>query len=72
MTLPSPPSETIIDLLEENNLTAEEIGIDVHAPITPETALILSCHLGSPPAFWLAREAHYRKVIDRKTIEVKE
>ncbi|AXK90507.1 Lambda-like Cro/C1-type repressor [Cylindrospermopsis raciborskii virus RM-2018a] len=69
----SPPGDTILDLLEEHNLTQiqllERLGYTVKhinqlingkAPINEEIAIKLEQVLGSTAGFWLNREAQYR------------
>ena len=74
----SPPGDTILDLLEELGWTREEFArrlcysleqtnrlISGDALLTADTALRLSCVLGSNEEFWLRREAQYRDDLAR-------
>ena len=73
-----PPGDTILDILEEKNLTLEEFArrtgyaikhinrlIRGEAAITENTALLLNRVLGGSAEFWLSREANYRKAKTR-------
>lgn len=74
----SPPGATLLDLLEERELTQKELGLRMSRPlktineivkgktgITKETALELERVLGTPADFWLRREARYREFLAR-------
>lgn len=69
----SPPGETLLDLLEERNMSQAELArrmgrpnktineiVHGKAAITPETALQLEHVLGAPASFWSSREQTYR------------
>jgi HTH-type transcriptional regulator / antitoxin HigA len=69
----SPPGDTLRDQLAELNVTQAELAARAsistkhvnqimkgHAPITPETAVILERITGTPASFWNRREADYR------------
>jgi HTH-type transcriptional regulator / antitoxin HigA len=69
----SPPSDTILDLLEERGWTQQQLAdllgysteqasqlIDGKAPLTEGDALQLQDVLGIPSGFWLNREAQYQ------------
>ena len=73
-----PPGDTILDILEEKNLTLEEFArltgytikhvnrlVRGKAAITENTALLLDRVLGGSAEFWLSREANYRKAKTR-------
>ena len=73
-----PPGDTILDILEEKNLTLEEFThhmsytakqvnrlIRGETAITGNTALLLDRVLGGNAEFWLSREANYRKAKTR-------
>lgn len=81
-TTVSPPGETLAELLDERGLTQAELATRLHRPaktineiiqgtaaITPETAIQLEQALGTPAAFWLTREAHYREYLARRSDE---
>ena len=74
----SPPGETIADVLEERNESqtglARRLGytkkrlnqlIQGKAPLSKATALRLERVLGDNAEFWLAREARYRKRLNK-------
>lgn len=74
----SPPGETMVDLLEEKNLSlvefAAQIGYTVgrtndllhgNSPITDEMAQRLADVLGASATFWMNRESQYRDDISR-------
>jgi HTH-type transcriptional regulator/antitoxin HigA len=74
----SPPGETLLDLLEERDLTQKELALRMGRPlktineivkgkaaITKETSLELEKVLGTPADFWLRREARYREYLAR-------
>lgn len=76
----SPPGETIADMLEERDWTQKDLAgrlgystkhmsqlVSGKAPVTEDTALRLERVLGTPAAFWLAREARYRERLARET-----
>ncbi len=69
----SPPGETLLDILEERDMSQAELArrmgrphktineiIHGKAAITPETALQLEHVLGTPASFWNNREQTYR------------
>ena len=73
-----PPGDTILDILEEKNLTLEEFArrtgytikhvnrlVRGETAITGNTALLLNRVLGGSAEFWLSREANYRKAKTR-------
>lgn len=75
---PSPPGETIADILEEKGWTQTELCtrlgyttkhvsqlINGKASITEDTALRLERVVGGDMAFWLNREALYRESVAR-------
>ena len=75
----SPPGETLADLLDERHMTQAELAtrtgrpaktiseiINGKAAITPETAIQFERVLGTPAAFWLAREQRYREFLARQ------
>lgn len=79
--LPSPPGDTIRDLLDEREISAETFGQSVgltdaelsalftgELEISPELAAVLSCVLGAPTDFWLRREALYRETLGAGTL----
>jgi HTH-type transcriptional regulator/antitoxin HigA len=70
----SPPGATIADILQERGLTVDDLAertgltpqsaadlIEGREPITAELARRLESALGAPAAFWLRREAGYRR-----------
>lgn len=74
----SAPGETLLDILEEREITQKELAqrmgrplktineiIKGKAAITPDTALQLEKALGAPASFWIQREAHYREYLVR-------
>lgn len=74
----SPPGATLLDLLEERQLSQAELArrmgrplktvneiIRGKAAITPDTALQLEVVLGPPAEFWNARERQYRAHLAR-------
>lgn len=74
----SPPGDTILDLLEERGWKQTELAkrtgyttehirllINGKASITDDTASKLEQVIGHTAHFWLAREAQYRKGLDR-------
>ena len=74
----SPPGETIADILEEKDLSSEDFArrigqtsahvkdlIDGRMPITPDVAKRLAEVLGASKSFWVAREAQYRRQLER-------
>lgn len=71
----SPPGDTILDALEELNMTVSDLATRMGIPrddvvrlvsgqavINAETAAQLESALGEPAEFWLTREAQYRSV----------
>ena len=73
-----PPGDTILDILEEKNLTLEEFArrtgytikhvnrlVRGETAIMGNTALLLNRVLGGSAEFWLSREANYRKAKTR-------
>ena len=70
----SPPGDTIVDLLEQHDLFADELMemlgfttslqvadlITGRSPVTPEIGKILSEKLGGSEGFWRRREKFYR------------
>lgn len=73
-----PPGDTILDILEEKNLSLEEFArhtgytikhvnrlIRGEVAITENTAFLLDRVLGGSAEFWLSREANYRKAKTR-------
>lgn len=79
--LPSPPGDTIQDLLDEREISAEAFGRSVgltdeelsallvgELEISPELAAVLSRVLGAPTDFWLRRGALYREALDAGTL----
>lgn len=75
----SPPGETLLEKLEELNMTQAELSqrmgrhkktvneiVQGKAPITPLTALQLETVLGVPASFWNNRELHYRQHLAEK------
>lgn len=78
----SAPGETLLDLLEERQITQAELATQLgltpetsdgimkgKEPISPTTAVQLERVLGVPAEFWLAREARYRECLERKIAE---
>ena len=76
---PSPPGDTLGDLLDERAMTQAELAdrtglsrktvneiVGGKAPITPETALALERVFGLPSAFWTTRESQYRDALARQ------
>jgi HTH-type transcriptional regulator/antitoxin HigA len=74
----SAPGETLLDLLEEREISQKELALRMGRPlktineiikgkasITPETALQLEKALGAPASFWIQREAHFREYLAR-------
>jgi len=74
----SPPGETLLDLLEERQMTqadlSERIGLSRKtineivkgtAPISQDTALALERVVDVPASFWNNREQHYRQYLAR-------
>ena len=72
----SAPGETLLDLLDEREMSQAELSkrtgrpiktineiIKGKAAITPETAIQLERALGTPAEFWNQREAYYRAYI---------
>ncbi len=83
----SPPGETLLDLLEELDMSQAELARRTGRPnktineiikgktsITPETALQLERVLGVPASFWIRREQFYREALARQeeTLELEE
>lgn len=79
----NPPGETLRDRIAELNVTQTELAarasisnkhinqiMQGHAPITPETAIILERITGTPASFWNRREADYREALLRITPKV--
>lgn len=77
--LPSPPGQTLADLLEERGIRQNELAarmgmtpkfvnelIAGKAAISPTTALALEKALGAPADFWLTRDAHYQEALARQ------
>lgn len=68
----SPPGDTILDLLEEKNLSIKEFSAITDIPtetikdlikgythIGPDYASLLSKHLGGTKQFWITRQFKY-------------
>lgn len=81
----SPPGETIIDILHEENLSLQEfterVGytskytsklLNGRASITPEVAQKLKLVVGGSKIFWMNRESQYREDIARLQYETQE
>ena len=79
MFIPSPPGDTIRDLLEERNLTQGQLAsllglsndhttelLNGKAAITEAIADKLENAFGAPAQFWLTRESHYRESTARR------
>lgn len=80
---PSPPGDSLADILEERNISQAELAARVGrsekliseiilgiAPITPEIAADLESALGAPARFWSERERRYREQLaSRKEYE---
>jgi len=79
----SHPGETVADLLDERGWSQVELAartgftrkhinelVAGKAPLSPETALKLEATIGGTVRFWLAREAHYREGLLRKSSEL--
>lgn len=77
--LPSPPGQTLADLLEERGVRQNELAVRMgmtpkfvnelvaaKATISPTTALALEKALGIPAEFWLTRDAHYQEALARQ------
>lgn len=75
---PSPPGDTILDLLDEKSWTQQELATRIElstkhindlvhgrVSITTDIASALSRVLGSTAAFWMARESNYRLALER-------
>lgn len=74
--LPSPPGDTILELLDEQNKTVQDLAyylgyslsyttylIAGVYPITPEMCEKLSEYLGSTKEFWMNRELNYSREV---------
>jgi addiction module HigA family antidote len=72
--MPSPPGDSLADILEERNMSQAELAarlgrsektiseiIQGIAPITPDIAAGLELVLGAPARFWNERERRYRE-----------
>lgn len=72
-TIAVPPGDTILEMIEDRNITQKELAIRLNmsektvclllkgdAPLTPETAARLEMVLGMPSSFWLGLESIYR------------
>lgn len=77
----SPPGETIVELMEENGWTQDDLSqklgysstqvrllISGEESITEEVALSLEKVLGSKASFWLSREAQYRSKLSQQSM----
>lgn len=77
---PSPPGETMRDILEERGLSSAWLGdrlqfsdgvmlrlLEGGASYGHSTAVALSEALGSTPEFWMAREKNYRDALVRES-----
>ena len=82
-TFPSPPGDTILDLLEEHvmpqtelatrlGLTPEHLALllEGEAALTDEVALGLEGIFGVRASFWNRREVHYRRLKASKAVGV--
>lgn len=77
-----PPRETLLEMLEVNNMTRAELAINMdlskrrvnemikgETPITPEIALKLENVFNLPASFWLNLENNYQEALTRITID---
>lgn len=84
-TVAIPPGETILEMIEERNITQKELAfrlkmsqktisllINGEAPLTPETAAKLETVLGMRSSFWLGLEADYRSDLLKAQKEIEE
>jgi HTH-type transcriptional regulator/antitoxin HigA len=82
--LVSPPGETLLDLLEEQEMSQTELAKRMGRPVktineiaqgkaalTPDTALQLEKVFGTPARFWLNREQAYREFLARQLDAIK-
>jgi plasmid maintenance system antidote protein VapI len=77
----SPPGSTVLDLLEEANITPEAFAakhayplsalvkiLCGEAPVGAREAALFATHLGGTCEFWLARERQYRGALAEKPV----